>query len=257
AVLDSFRFHEGHRPPDAGEYRVIVAENADRPDSAVWTAPGNTPLSEAERAALVHADSARRHPGAIARMVRSAGSITQLAGNPAFFHYNRVDGAYLGAAHEWRATPRLFVTTKLGYGLGSEIWQYRLGGQAFLEGSNRLWAGAWYHDETVSRPTLISGGYNPTFRALFTRTDPLDYYRERGLTLSVGTHLLDFTRFDLRYDDVQQSTLDTVPRFFSGPSRSPHRDNPPIVEGTRRTLSGTLTLDSRRLMRRAGADYPL
>jgi hypothetical protein len=190
-------------------------------------------------------------------MAREGGDLGQLVSNPAFFHYNHVDGVYLGLGHDWRVSPRVAATTKLGYGLGSEIWQYRLGAQADLTDSRRQWAGAWYHDETITRPTLISGGYNPTFRALFARTDPLDYYRERGLTLSLGTRLFDFTRFELRYDDLRQSTLDTVPPFFRGPSRSPPRDNPPIVDGTMRTLSGTLTLDSRRMMRREYRDYPL
>ncbi len=257
AVLDSFRLEPGDRPPDVGEYRVLVSERADLPDSAAWS-PGLVPLTGAERAALSRADSAERHPGTVSRLAHGAGAAAQLAESPGFFHYNRVDGAYIGASRDWRAGPALVLTTRLGYGLGSEIWQYRFGGQGRLSESRRFWVGAWYHDETLSWPSLVSSGYNSTFRALFARTDPHDYYRERGVELLAVTRLLDRTRLELRYDDAFQSTLDTIQSLAAARTgRWPPAPNPPIVDGRMRSFTATLSWDSRAMMRSGGRDYRL
>src|SRR5258708_12710405 len=66
---------------------------------------------------------------------------------------------------------------------------------------------SWYHDETVTRPTFVSRGYNPTYRALMFRLDPRDYYRERGFPLAAGTKLFDFTPLELRYHDQRPTLL--------------------------------------------------
>ncbi|MFI5280454.1 MAG: hypothetical protein ACHQU1_08160 [Gemmatimonadales bacterium] len=255
AVLDSFRFDED-RPDDVGEYRVVVLERADRADSLAWVS-SELPLSIVERSALSRADSAEQHPGLVARLATGIGAAAQLAGDPGFFHYNRVDGAYVGAAHDWRAGPSMMVTTRLGYGLGSEVWQYHVGAQARLSESRRLWVGGSYHDETLAWPALVSFGYNPTFRALFARVDPHDYYRERGVELFATGRLLDRTRLELRYLDAYQSTLDTIPGLAIARGGRTPLPNPPIAPGRMRTVTATLSWDSRAMMRSGGRDFLL
>jgi hypothetical protein len=257
ASLGGFRFDDGERPQGLGEYRVIVNADADHPDSAVWSAPGAVPLSDAERAAWARSDSTARHPPTLIRIGQGIGAVGELASNPGYFHFNRVDGYYLGLAPDWRAAPGLLFSTKLGYALGSETWQYRLSGQARLSEDRRLWVGVSYHDETVSRSTLVSSRYNPTFRALFARVDPLDYYHERGLTLSLRTKLLNLTQLELGYDDERQASLDTVPGYSFRSTRFPARGNPPIVAGRLRSLSATLSYDSRQMVRSGGGEYRL
>ena len=56
--------------------------------------------------------------------------------------------------------------------------QYRAGDRIRVSEDRRLWLGATYHDETITRPTLTSPGYNPTLRSLFTAIDPLSGTRE-------------------------------------------------------------------------------
>lgn len=257
ASLGGFRFNDGERPQGLGEYRVIVNADADDADSATWSAPGSVPLSDAEWAAWARSDSAARHPPTLIKIGRGIGAVGEVVSNPGYFHFNRVDGYYLGLAPDWRVAPGLLVGTKLGYALGSESWQYRFGGQARLSEERRTWVGAAYHDETVSRPTLVSNRYNPTFRALFARVDPLDYYRERGYTLSLRTKLLDLTDLELGYDDELQSSLDTLPGYSFHSTRFPARGNPPIVPGRLRSLTATLSYDSRQMVRSGGGEYRL
>ncbi len=257
AVLAGYRFDLESPPPGVGEYRVVVRDSADGGDSAAWAAPPAIPLTAAEQTAWERADSAGRNPPLVLKVGQGVGQVLDVVSSPGFFHFNRVDGYYLGAAHDWRASPGLVFSTRLGYGLGSEIWQYRVGGHARLSEDRRLWLGAWYHDETVAHPTLVSSQYNPTFRALFARTDPLDYYRERGTGISVGMKLFDLTSLDLTYNDARQSTLDTLPGYSFRSRRYPTRGNLPALDGHLRSLAATFTWDSRPYLRRAGEDFRL
>ncbi len=235
----------------------MVRDGADRPDRAAWETPPAVPLTVAESTAWERADSIGRNPPFLVRVGESVGAVVGVVAAPGFFHYNRVDGYYLGAAHDWRAGPGAAFTTRAGYALGSEVWQYRVGGQVRLSEAQRLWVGAWYHDETVAHPTLISSEYNPTFRAVFARVDPLDYYRERGVSVSLGMKLLDLTRLDLGYDDARQTSLDTLPGYSFRSSRYPPRGNLPIADGHLRSVSAALSYDSREFLRNRGEDYRL
>lgn len=257
AVLSGFQFDVGDRPQGLGEYRVVVQDGADHPDAATWSAPGAPPLTEAEREAWARSDSSERHPPVLIRLGQGLGAVGELAANPGYFHFNRVDGYYLGLAPTWRLSPDLILDTKLGYALGSEAWQYRVGGQVRLSEEQRMFLGASYGDETVSRPTLISGRYNPTFRALLARVDPLDYYRERGLNVAFRTKLWNLTRLDLGYEDARQSSLDTLSGYSFHSLRYPARGNPPIAPGRLRAVSASMTWDSRQMVRSRAGDYQL
>ena len=258
ASLADFRFDETSRPPELREFRVVVGAAADRPDSSAWVGPGAMPLSAAESSAWARIDSLARQPPSFLGRVRDGIGLAAFAtGDTDFFHFNRVDGTYFGAGHTWRQWPGLTLDTKLGYATESDRWQYRAGGRVQLSEAERRWIGAWYHDETVTRPTFVSRAYNPTYRALLFRLDPRDYYRERGFTLAAGTKLLDFTRLELRYDDQRQTSLPVVTDYSVFTGRRPQRPNPSILEGTLRSVSGTLTYDSRSMLRRKDSDVYL
>ena len=253
--LDSFQFG-GQAPAGVGEFRIVVRDGADRRPDSIWSAPDAVPLSDAESAAQARADSVeRRPPGFLMRARQGVGVVAGLAANPDFFHYNRVDGTYLGAGRDWPVADGLVLRTKAGYALGAEAWQYEVGGRVRLSEARRTWVGWFFHDATQSAPTLVSGGYNPTYRALFARLDPLDYYRERGGGLTAGTDLLDLVRLEVAYLDTRQSSLPLV--VFGDTTRHPVRPNPPVAAGRLRSLAGAVTWDSRQLLRERGSDRPL
>lgn len=256
AALSAFNFDPLRRPVDLVEYRAVLRDDADDADTATWSAPEAVPLTEAERAAWAEGDSAERHPSFVPRMARDADAVGQMAFGPGAYHFNRVDGLYLGAVHTWPMAPGVTFATKLGYALGREGWQYRAGARVMLSAVRQLWMGATYHDETVAWRALVSGGYDPA-NAFLNGIDPNDYYRDRGLALSLGAKLVDFTRFELRFDDSRQTSLDTLPGLGFRSRSQPQLPNPPIQDGRLRSLSGTLTLDSRQLARYRGVDARL
>jgi len=182
-----------------------------------------------------------------------------------------VDGMYAGLGWTWRSVPGWVFDSKLGYAGGPESWQYRAGVQFRLSEPQRVWLGVSVHDETVSR-TTIGSRRSGSFDALLFGIDPLDYYRERGYSLSLSTKLIDFTRLDLGFHDEHQTSLPVTETYVMFPGHRTIRDstgaivsdtssatlpNPPIADGQMRSFTATLSVDSRSFMRQKGVDYLL
>ncbi len=258
AALSGFRFDEGRRPAGLGEYRVIVDDNADRRENPAWASAPELPMSAAEAAAWSRIDSIAQAPPTFRRrVVGTATATAEALNNPDFFHYNRVDGVYVGAGWSWHDWPGMIPTAKFGRATGSDVWQYRIGDQVRLNEGRRVWLGATYHDETLSRPTLTSPGYNATTRALFSRIDPLDYYRERGLVATLTAKLFNLTQFNAAYTDGRQTSLADVvsgPLFgrSNRPDQPPIRPNDPIADGLLRSVSAGVSYDSRPMLHQPG-----
>jgi len=263
AELSGYRFNEGRRPAGLSEYRIVVADSADRADSSIWARPGAIPLTAVEQGAFRRIDSIVHAPRTLPqRIANGALTAVALSLNQDFFHYNRVDGAYVGAGWTWMdpaSMPGTQPTLKLGRGQSSDLWQYRIGDRVRLSETRRVWIGATYHDETVNRTTLTSPDYNPTLRALFSTIDPLDYYRERGLVATLTTKLVDFVRLDAAYTDARQTSLPLTVEHppLRHPGGRSLRPNAPIDDGHLRALAAAIVFDSRPLARQRGRDIRL
>ena len=251
AELSDFRFDRGDRPADLAEVRVVVDPAVDEPDSARWAEASRAfPLTAAEAAAWSRIDSARqRRPDVFTAARRGITLATRVLNNPDLFHFNRVEGAYAGVGGTWRSSPAFNVRARVGYATGSDALEYLVAAKVRLSEYQRLWLGLEVHDAVVTRPTFVSGSYNATVRALLFRVDPLDYYTERGATLSATTRLFDFTDLGLRYDDYLQSSVPAVANYSVFRAQRAQRANAPITPGYLRTLSATVSFDSRPLRR--------
>src|SRR5262249_14373963 len=148
ATLTDFHFNQGDRPPDLREYRVVVDPHADRADSALWATPDAITLTPAEHAAWARVDSLRHQPRFSERVRRIAVIAGRAVNQSDLFHFNRVDGAYLGLGRTSRDISGVVVDTKIGNTTASETWQYRLGVQVRLSESQRVWLNGSVHDET-------------------------------------------------------------------------------------------------------------
>lgn len=258
ARFTEFRFVAGDHSGDMREVRVTVADDADHAGEAAWRTPSPIPVTGAERLTWDHVDSMARRRSAVTNRVQQASILGRwISTAPDFFHFNRVDGAYIGIGSTWRQVPALVVSGKVGYGTASDRWQYRIGGDVRASEAHRIWFGASYHDETISRPSLTGRISDRTIQALLYRRDPLDYYGERGLTLSLAIRPFDFTRLELHYDDQLQRNLPALTDYSLLPTNRPARANGFIVAGRMRTLSGAFSYDSRSLLRRNGTDSRL
>jgi len=256
AALSGFAFDQGNRPKGMGEYRVVVADSADRPDST-WAEA--IPLTPTEREAWTRIDSIATTPGTFGhRMAMGLGAAVFLAANPTFFHYNRVDGAYVGAGRDWSLGPDWVIGAGAGYGFGAERWQESIGVSWMLSEDRQIWVGAGAYDQTQHRPTMVSSDYNPTFRNFLSRIDPLDYYRERGGRAFISGKLLKGTRLELSFENGTQSSLPVTTDYALGvPKARALRPNASVDEGNLRAVGATMVYDSRPLLRSKGRDYRL
>ena len=257
ATLKDFRFDQGNAPPDLGEFMVVVDEQADDADSASWETVRPNPLPTVEQAAYVRIDSVESEPAGVGTYVGTGFGLLLLGTmNRDFFRFNRVEGTYLGAGWTWRDwSPDLVVRTQLGYGTSNDLWQYEFGGRYRFSERQRLWFGAYVQDGIIARPTLVSQGYNPTYLALIARLDPLDYYRQRGYRLTASSKLVDFTTVGLVFRDVEQTSVDRNTSYSLFKKDGDARPNAPIVDGRLRSLTATLTYDSRALLKSKGRDF--
>lgn len=258
ATLTGFEFDQGQRPRGIGEYRVVVADSADRNDSATWAEGSGIPLTPAEREAWARIDSVALAPASLGhRVATGLGAALFLATNPTFFHFNRVDGAYLGAGGDWSLSPDWIVGTRAGYAFGTERWQGSVGLNRKLDDDRQIWVGVGAYDQTEHRPALVSSDYNPTFRALLSRIDPLDYFRERGVRAFASGKVFRGTRLELSFVDAQQSSLPVTTDYGLVPGARALRPNDPILPTHLRALGATATYDSRPLLKSKGRDYRL
>ena len=256
AALRDYRFDEGQPPRNLGEYLVVVEEEADDTDPEDWEAGRTLELTGTERAAYGRIDSLENDIPIGTKLLSGVATLA-LSNTADFFHFNRVEGAYVGAGATWRdVSPDWILRAKTGYDFGSDEWQHRFGAQYRLVEHRRFWVGGFYSDEIVQRPAMVSGAGNSTSLALFAKVDPLDYYSQRGFGLTLSTKLVDFTQLRLQYNDFDQTSVPVTTDFaiFASDDKL-QRDNPSIVDGRLRSLSASLTYDSRPLLKRKGRDF--
>ena len=257
ASLQDFRFDEGQPPVGLDEFEVVVDAGADDVDSLVWMERRPMPLTEIEAGAYTRIDSIEHAPKPVGeKLFGGTLSALFLTFNRDFFHFNRVEGAYVGAGATLRdLSPNLVLRAKSGYALEKEKWQHQYGVQYRLSERQRLWLGVSYRDEIVSRPTVAAGIRNTTHLALLAKLDPLDYYREEGFAVSLSTKLVNFTQLRIQYNDVDQSSVDVVTNYGLFDNDRVQRANPAIADGRLRSIAGTVTFDSRKLLKRKGRDF--
>lgn len=259
ATLDGYRFDKGNPPPNLSEYLIVVDDGVDDVDSVQWRARRPEPLTVQEQEAYLRIDSVEQTPPSWPeRLATGALAAAFLANDPDFFHFNRAESAYLGLGHTLRSlSPDWVIRGKIGHAFGPELWQYDLAAQHRLIESQRLWLGAGVRDEVVARPIVLSAGRNSTLVALFTKVDPLDYYRERGVSGWISTRLVPFTQLRLQYNDHRQTSMPVTTTYSVFDTERVQRMNPPIADGRLRSLSASLTYDSRPLLKRQGRDFYL
>jgi hypothetical protein len=257
ATLTEFRFDEGDAPSTLGEYLVVVDDGADDLDSLEWREIRPYTLPGVEGAAYDRIDSLEQRPRSVGGMIGLGlfGALF-LSSQSDFFHFNRAEGAYLGAGTTLRnLSPDWIVRAKSGYAIGLDEWQHRYGFNYRVSETQRWWVGATYRDEVRGRPSLVSGGVNATQLALLAKRDPLDYYHEQGWSVSTSAKVTNFTTVGVSYNDFSQASVGVNSGYSFFDKDRPLRSNPPIVDGKLRSFSGTFSFDSRPRLKTKGRDF--
>jgi hypothetical protein len=255
----AYRVDTGHRKGTFDEYEIVVADSADRIDSSAWFASQIVPLTEGEKFGYARLDSLEHSPKPLGKKIAMglAGAVYLLTiGQHDIFHFNRVEGAYLGlGVSRTDLIPNTTLRLKGGYGFEDEKWQYEFGLSYELWERRRLRIGVSVKDEVVPRPSVSTdAGYNPTFDALFWKMDPLDYYRKKGFEATVSARVARHAELRMTYEDSRQTSKTNQTDYSIFRQDAHFRTNPAILEGKLRAIKGALTYDSRNLIKNKGRD---
>ncbi len=260
AALHDYQFSLDSYEPRFDEYALEVDKAADDIDSLKWDNSRLIPLTKIEERGYVYVDSMKNHQPLLKKLCLVPLGITAVVlAAPDFFHFNRVEGPYLGVGHKFeKIRDRLDVRIKSGYAFDADIWQHEYGFDFTISDPQKFTIGAEYRDEIRTRPTIFARpNGNATFMAAMSKTDAYDYYLEKGFLLRTGTKLLPKTRVNFTYRDFDQSSIPNNSEFSVFNPSDSNRVNPAIVDGKLRSLTATFTFDSRQLFRDKGRDRPM
>ncbi|UCE23657.1 MAG: carboxypeptidase-like regulatory domain-containing protein [Candidatus Zixiibacteriota bacterium] len=260
ASLHNYDFQSIIEDTIFNEYTLEVDKAADDVDSIQWVAGRLMPLTDLEKRGYFYIDSTEHNkPWHKKLATLSLGALAVAFGAQDFFHFNRVEGAYLGAGLRFNGIDdRVDLRFKSGYAFDARIWQHEYGFKYLFDKRRKISAGVIYRDEVRTRPTIFATpNGNATFMALLDKTDSYDYYREKGYSVAVGTKLWDKTRLTLSYNDFDHRSIQNNTEYSLFRISKEHRPNPAIVEGDLRSLEASFEYDSRQLFRSKGRDRKL
>jgi len=262
ASLYSFEFDVGHPRGMFDDYIVEVDRHADDVDSATWSARQTIPLTAEEVYGYRRIDSLEnrpKSPGRVALMGLGAAAALLIFGSQDVFHFNRVEGPYLGIGFASdRLHERLKLRVKTGYAFDAERSQHQAGFTWRLHERRRLELGFDYYDRVIHRPTVIStASYNPTVWALAAQRDALDYCRAEGFEAALSFKPLNYTRLTLSYGDFEHYSLPVRSTYSVFGDTADVRDNPAVSDGRMRSVGAEFVYDSRRMIKSKGRELRL
>ena len=262
ASLYSYSFEKGIPSDTFDEYQLVVEPEADDYDSLTWESHQTIPLTMEEEDGYERIDSLEQKPPSVRRVLAMsiAGAMYLMTGGEHdIFHYNRVEGPYLGLGGTLKKLiPETELHAAVGYAFEAEKWQYGFGLDRQVWKKKHLRLGAEFHDQVVHRSAIgLSQNFNASFEALFYKADPLEYYVEKGFSLETEMRPLSHFTTSMTLRDLKQSSIGVNTDYAFFDEDEPTRPNPAIADGDLRSLSFGLNYDSRKLMNNKGVDIPV
>ena len=237
------------------EYILEVDKDADNFDSTKWNTEQLVPLTENEKHNYHRIDSLKNKPGPIYKKLLFLTPKLMFIPQD-IFHFNRVEGAYLGYGHYWhRLYNRLSIYLKSGYAFDDDLWQNHFSFNYLLSEKQKISIMAEYHNEIKSFPTILSRpDGNATFMALTNKTDPYDYYYEKGYSLRYYMKLIKYTELTIRFENHHQYSKTNHTEYSLFRDKKKNRINPSITDGKLHSLVTSFSYDSRPLVKNKGYD---
>ena len=221
--------------------RVTELPAAQKFDSLFWAQHDVLPLTHEEQHAYKTLDSTQT----LDKQFKPSGPLTALS-SPVFdflnyidLRFDRVEGPFFGLTYSRDSviSNRLEFSGAVGFGFSDRKSKFRLGSSVFLDSSHAVKIGAEGYRGFDNIP---DEGYFPaaaiTMAALLNKQDYRDYYYAtgwRGFLEAKPTRRLSM-RLEYRNEDQFDALKQTDFSIFE--RSKPFRPNPPIREGTMRSL---------------------
>lgn len=223
--------------------RLVVDSTASHYDSTYWSSHDVLPLSPAERSAYATIDSSQKlevqfRPGGVTATLGETAGILGTILTHEDFVFNRVEGLHIGAkADIEKITSVLGASARIGYGISNKLTTYMFGAELFTSEKRTFGFGG-----EISRGMKSVGGAGlygrlwNSLTALASKNDYYDYYRADGWGVSLFLRPLRPARASLTYTEEEDQSLPVVTNYSIFYKSRTFRDNPPIDDGTLRSL---------------------
>ena len=261
SALQRYQFEKKYGDTIFNKYELEVDENADDFDSTQWLANRFIPLTHSEKKAYDYIDSVKQNKPLYKKLLPIIPGILYTAtNNPDMFHFNRVEGAYLGyRKSKFFNKDKIFIFGKAGYAFDAKLWQQLYAFNYTLSKKNRLTFYISYHDNIQTRKTVNSSRYgNATGLSLLYKHDPYDYYREKGFTLGTSITPIRQTYLSVSYNDFNQYTMTNNTNYSLFNKERTYRKNLSISDGELRSLKFNFQYETTQLIKNKGKEdsYP-
>jgi len=245
-----------------GRYQVEVDPDADAAGPELWEGWQILPLTTAETDAYGRIE---REVAALTGVRRAL--VTALLGRPGtsrtvptrfsdFFHFNRVEGIYLGAGLTVRdPVPLTDITLRGGYGFADRTWKYSLEFERVLNAVPELVGGFGLDRSLASREGLDF--YTPsriTMQGLFYHVDPVAYYLQQGWSFWLRFRPIGIVNVAYLYQDREHSSVTRNTDFSLFNRTRTFRENAPIFGGRLRSGTFSAEIDTRKFIQAGRTD---
>lgn len=166
--------------------------------------------------------------------------------------YNRVEGVYLGLSSAkkfyWDGKRIISGYGSVGYGFKTHRWRGQLGLDRQFAGSMGLFEfGGEGHNLTDTRDDWILGQTENTLAAILFKEDYRDYFQRAGFSAHTAWYtkspnLSTMINAEYRYDEYESLSKNTNWSVFK--NKDAFRENPPVTEGTMRSIAFTAGLST-------------
>ena len=236
--------------------QITVLPVADRRDTTYWQNVNTLPLTTEEALAYKRMDSIVTNAGFFSHAVMALMNFSVPWKNPEptsfadFFHFNRIEGAYLGAGLKVsELLPHSTIIAKGAYAFAENRGKYSIDVEHFLTARKTLSLGAGLYRKILFREgeEYLSPG-EITWLALLDHNDPVDYFENSGWSLYSRVRPETQSMVEIRLVDERHSSLAKVTNFSLFSRSKEYRPNPPIIDGKLRSGSISFEYDTRKFM---------
>ncbi len=266
AVLYDYTINEELPRGLFGRYEVQVDPGADAAGPEKWEGWQILPLTTAEVDAYVRIEREVAELTGVRKVLinmllgrSGAGSGTSRIVTTSFsdfFHFNRVEGMYLGAGLTLSdRLPLTDITLRGGYGFADRTWKYSLEFERILSEAPELVGGFGLDRSLVWREGLDF--YTPsriTSLGLFYHIDPVAYYLQQGWSFWLRFRPIGIVNLAYLYQDREHSSVTRNTDFSIFNSSRTYRENAPIIGGRMRSGTFSAEIDTRKFIQAGRMD---
>jgi hypothetical protein len=222
--------------------RVTELPTAKKFDSLFWAQHDVLPLTHEEQHAYKTLDSTQT----LDKQFKPSGPLAAFSG-PAFeflsyadVRFNRAEGLFLGLKYSRDSvlSSPLTLSGSAGYGFSDKKPKFNLEASVFLDGARKWKVGAEGYKGIDNIP---DDGYYPSFvialASVLNKTDYRDYYYARGWRVFLEAKPLRRLSLLVEYKNEDESSAIKTTEFSIFEKSKVFRSNPPIQDGTMRSLS--------------------